>query len=98
MGCYGRILTEMNSGRLMASQEEGPVNFDLADEEGSTKHHRSNLLLLLTQLSRYPKGVWSLEGEMIKNMGIEYFGTEYGELQHVSESETYPKTKTLHRR
>lgn len=84
LGCYGRILAEMNSGRLMASQEEGSVNFDLADEEGSTKQQRRNLLLLLKQLSTYPKGVWSLEGEMIKNMAIDNFGSAYGELQQVS--------------
>ena len=79
LGCYGRILAEMNSGRLMASQDEGPVTFDLEEEEGSTKQQRRNLLLLLKQLSTYPKGVWSFEGEMINNMAIKNFGSAYGE-------------------
>jgi hypothetical protein len=76
MGCYGRILAEMNSGRLvmMGGREETDA------EEDSDIKHRRNLLLVLETLSTHPKGVWSLEGEMIQKAGIENFGSGYGKM------------------
>jgi hypothetical protein len=76
MGCYGRILAEMNSGRLVMM--EGREETD-AEEDLDVKYRR-NVLLLLEALSTHPKGVWSLEGEMIQKMGAENFGAGYGKM------------------
>ena len=75
MGCYGRILAELESGRLEIGGDDQPFS-STQDEEEETK--RQNLLQLLEILSTHPKGVWSLEGEMIKSAGIQDFGAKYG--------------------
>ena len=76
-GCYGRILAEANAGRL-----EGVIaEIGLAEKAAADdiNQQRVNFLLLLRTLSAYDKGVWSLEGEIIKDTGIQDFGALYGE-------------------
>jgi len=76
-GCYGRILAEANAGRLEGVIAEiGQAEKAAADD---INQQRVNLLLLLNTLSAYDKGVWSLEGEIIKDTGIQDFGALYGE-------------------
>ena len=75
LGCYGRILSEMNSGRLELINDKSNSQ-DVAN--GAEETSRQNLLKLLQVLSTHPKGVWSLEGELIDQSGVEDFGAEYG--------------------
>ena len=76
-GCYGRILAEANAGRL-----EGVIaGIGLAEKADAddVNQQRVNLLLLLRNLSTFNQGVWSLEGELIEDTGIQDFGALYGE-------------------
>ena len=76
-GCYGRILAEANAGRL-----EGVIaEIGLAEKAAAddVNQQRVNLLLLLRNLSTFDQGVWSLEGELIEDTGIQDFGALYGE-------------------
>ena len=76
-GCYGRILAEANAGRL-----EGVIaEIGLAEKAAAddVNQQRVNLLLLLRNLSTFNQGVWSLEGELIEDTGIQDFGALYGE-------------------
>mmetsp|Transcript_541 Transcript_541/g.692 ORF Transcript_541/g.692 Transcript_541/m.692 type:complete len:208 (+) Transcript_541:81-704(+) len=89
-GCYGRILAEMDSGRLSVELNDGmsPANLNNGDEDEEEElmnKKRSNVLNLLIKLSTYSKGVWTLEGEMIEDSGSDDFGATYGKsLQEVS--------------
>lgn len=78
IGCYGRILAEIDSGRLVIDtiDEDTETTTDpLAPEEKA----RHNLNCLLELLSTYPNGVWGLEREMMQKAGIENFGKDYGQ-------------------
>ena len=80
MGCYGRILAEMNSGRLSITENwANDSNNNMLDEKDQEVKQRRNLVLLLEVLSTHPKGVWSLEREMIQDAGVENFGFGYGQ-------------------
>jgi len=75
--CFGRILAEMNTGRLTISNE-GIVNRDESLDLPLDEHERQNLNHLLKLLSTHTKGVWGLEGEMIQSAGIKKFGQDFG--------------------
>eukprot|EP00977_Amphora_coffeiformis_P021479 scaffold9371_cov211-Amphora_coffeaeformis.AAC.10 len=80
VACFGRILAEMEAGRLVMGDESG----DATEESSSSlsrepdERARQNLNYLLKLLSTYPKGVWGLEGEMIQTAGIANFGQDFG--------------------
>jgi len=80
--CFGRILAEMESGRLIATSEQHPLMNDDDDDDDEVVvdtmiSQRVHFLQLLQQLSTYKQGVWSLERQMMKESGIENFGAGY---------------------
>ena len=78
-GCFGRILSEVNAGRLSGNSDFVEIGQSKVASSDDTNQQRVNLFLLLRTLSTYENGVWSLEGSLIKTTGIQDFGMLYGE-------------------
>ena len=76
VGCYGRILAEMNAGRIVidAVDEDSRIITDPLEPEENNRRHLNYLLELLSTSS---KGVWGLERDMMKESGIDNFGRDY---------------------
>ena len=78
-GCFGRILAEVNAGRLSGNNAFVEIGQTKVASSDDTNQQRVNLFFLLRTLSTYGKGVWSLEGSLIETTGIQDFGMLYGE-------------------
>jgi DNA-binding response OmpR family regulator len=83
VGCYGRILAEMNAGRLVINgvEEDAQTTDDPVALEEKARQHLDYLLELL---STHATGVWGLEREMIQTAGIEHFGQDYGQTKQTN--------------
>ena len=83
VACFGRILAEMNAGRITI-HNEGIVNVDESLDLPPDEHERQNLNHLLKLLSTHDKGIWGIEGEMIQTAGIKRFGRDFGSLKQTN--------------
>ena len=82
VGCYGRLLAEMDSGRLQAEPEPKPES---GTEPVSGPAARRSDLMLLLRWCTYGRGeelrgggVWKLKGEVLGQSGLQRIGQAYG--------------------
>lgn len=73
LGCYGRLLAEMASGRL---QINGPALYERRDETEAAQE-RERLFEILSQL-REIRGIYRFEGDVLSSSGQARIGCEYG--------------------
>jgi hypothetical protein len=73
LGCYGRLLDEMKTGRLSIPL---PTTYEMVCEPNAER--RGRLFAILNQLVE-TRGVYKLEGDVLAASGLKSIGSGYGD-------------------